>query len=275
LRKERDRAGLTQDQVANDMDWSPSKIARIEAGSVSVSVTDLRALLNRYGVQNAKRVDELVDMARAAKRRVNWVDKYRDLLSSSLYELISLESEAFAIRYFHPTIVPGLLQTKAYAQAILRGVVPQLGDAEVDAKVAVRMTRQEQVLQREESPVEVIAVLDESVLRRTVADPPTMAEQLNHLVDLTKQDTCTIQVLPLDLRRAHPAMIGSFVHLEFSGAGDDDVAFHEGPLGEVLVRDRPDEVTRYRKVHELLRELALDPADSRSLISELVKDLLR
>ena len=120
LRKAREAKGLTQAQVAEALDWSLSKVNRIETGEVTVSTTDLHALLRLFEVTDAAQVDRLVADARASRRRGWWDEpRYRQHLTPAMLQLFQFETEATTIRIFHPTLIPGLLQTRAYAEAAL------------------------------------------------------------------------------------------------------------------------------------------------------------
>ncbi|MWK34852.1 helix-turn-helix domain-containing protein [Actinomadura sp. J1-007] len=121
LRRSRDGSGLTQDQVAESLDWSLSKVIRIESGAVNISTTDLRALLSLYGVAE-ERIAELVTLARAARERA-WWSGYKKVISQQYYDLIGYESAAAAIRQFEPLVIPGLLQTQEYAHAYISGII--------------------------------------------------------------------------------------------------------------------------------------------------------
>ena len=118
LKKARQVSGLTQDQVAGEMDWSLSKIIRIESASSGISANDLKALLQLYGVKDPGQVDSLVALARAARER-SWWSAYRDVAPQPLLQLTEYESAAQVIRQFETMFVPGILQTEDYARAVI------------------------------------------------------------------------------------------------------------------------------------------------------------
>ena len=119
LKKARQASGLTQDQVAGEMDWSLSKIIRIESASSGISANDLKALLQLYGVKDPGQVDSLLALARAARER-SWWSAYRDVAPQPLLQLIEYESAAHVIRQFETMFIPGILQTEDYARAVIR-----------------------------------------------------------------------------------------------------------------------------------------------------------
>src|SRR5258705_878328 len=160
LRRERE---LTQDQVAAEMEWSLSKLIRIENGTVAISVSDLRSLLAYYQVHDTKMVDDLLELARAAKRRM-WWDEYRASVPGQLLTYVGFEAEAVYIGEFAPMMFPALMQTRRYAAAT-SGVDDEVDSPVVERRVEFRMRRQEELLNRE-NPPRIQVMLDESALRR-------------------------------------------------------------------------------------------------------------
>ncbi|MGC1285066.1 MAG: helix-turn-helix transcriptional regulator, partial [Streptosporangiaceae bacterium] len=167
LRKAREAAGITQRDAAAALDWSMSKLVRIEAGSVGISTTDLRALLGLYAIDDENLINQLVDMARASKERP-WFSRYQNILSQAFAQYLGYESSAAVIRGFQPLTMPGLLQTDDYARAILEASRA----SEIEERVDLRMSRQE-LLEREEIPA-VFYILDEAALHRLVGGPTVM-----------------------------------------------------------------------------------------------------
>ena len=253
LRSGRVSAELTQQQVADAIDWSLSKVIRIENGSVAISVNDLRALLQLYGM--ADRADELVDVAREARER-SWWSQYRGIASSALIQYIEFESAASTVRSFQPLLVPGLLQTPDYARAVFGGFAPE---HMVEDLIKVRLKRQE--LLRRAKPPTLYNVVDEGVVRHLVGGPAVMRNQLQHLADLASRPNITLAIVPF-AAGVHPAMRSPFVILEFPDAQDDDVLYLENPNGDVTDRDDTDEVARFAEAFEELNMLALSPQES-------------
>lgn len=118
LRKAREAAGMTQRDVAAAMDWSQSKLIRIETGAVNISTNDLRALLGHYGIERA-RTENLVEVARASRDQPRW-NVYKDVAEPEYIAFLGYESSASIIRNFEPLLIPGLLQTEEYAREILK-----------------------------------------------------------------------------------------------------------------------------------------------------------
>jgi len=249
LRSARLKAKLTQDQVAEAMEWSPSKIVRIEAGSVGVSTNDMKALLGLYHVTDPQRVDELLTLARVARERLS---TDRDA-PPKLLEFIDYEAAAATIRGFQPLAVPGLLQTEEYAQAVIQAVMPNAPKTQVASLVTFRMRRQE-ILTRPH-PVELIAVVDEAVVRRQVGDEGAMRRQIKHLVEMAGRKNVALEVVRFGVG-AHPGMLGPFVIFEFPDAEDDDVLYLETSHGELIIKDQPTEIDPYEERLAALRELS-------------------
>src|SRR5574341_251305 len=190
LRRVREAAGFTQRDVARAMDWSLSKLIRIETGAVSITTNDLRALLTHYGINEPERVEGLIEVARASRER-SWWSGYREVASQDYVTFLGYESSASVIRNFEPLLVPGLLQTEEYAREVIRAIQ---GEDHVDALVDLRMYRQQTLLERDEPP-STHFILDEAVIRRSVGGPDVMRRQLRHLAQLAERPNITVRVV--------------------------------------------------------------------------------
>lgn len=229
LRKAREAAGKTQRETAGAMDWSMSKLIRIETGDVRVSTNDLRALLAYYEV-SPERVDQLVEVARAAREPVRW-SRYRDVASPEYLAYLGYESSASIIRNFEPVLIPGLLQTEEYARTLLDVIErPQV----VDALVDLRIERQE-LLVRSPAP-ELHFIVDESVIRHVVGGPDVMRRQLQQLRELAAIPHVHLRIAPFRLG-IYPRMRVPYVIFEFGSPEDEDVLYIENPSGELLIRE--------------------------------------
>jgi transcriptional regulator with XRE-family HTH domain len=269
LRRARQEAGLTQDQVSAALEMSLSKVIRIEAGTVGVSANDIRALLGLYHVDDPDEVDNLLTLARAGRERP-WQSAYRDVASPRLLQFIELEAPASISRNFQPLMIPGLLQTEEYARIMLSQLKTGLPDKGVDSLVEVRMRRQE-LIDRQDSPL-LFFILDEAATRRLVGGRDVMRGQLRRLTELAARPRITIEVVPFSAG-AHEGMQGSFVIQEFPDPNDDDLLYQEGPEGELISRDDPELILGYRERFEDLRRLSLGPQGSLTFLSELANSL--
>ena len=266
LRRLRDGARLTGDQVAERLGWSPSKISRYELARTGLNPADVGKLLDLYGVDGRQR-DELLALAREARLR-GWWQAYSDALPEDFLAFIGLEAEARSVRQWHAEVVPGLLQTQAYAREVLRGFqkVAIVTPRQIERRLQARLERQQLLLR--EPPPELHIVLDESVLLRRLGDNATMDAQLRRMAEVSQLPSVTLQILPLD--RQHPLMLGSFVLLTF---GDErqatlhDVVSTEHLTSEQNLEDEADTYT-YRLAFDFLTEVSLGPDESLELITE-------
>ena len=265
LRRARESASLTQATAADALDWSMSKLVRIEAGSVGVSITDLRALLALYGVDDADQVEELVTMARASKERP-WFSKYEKVLTPAFAQYLGYEESASVIRGFQPLTIPGLLQTDDYARAVIEASRVD----QVDERVELRTIRQD-LLERPDRP-EIYYVVDEAALHRSVGGAAVMRSQLRHLRDLALEPRLSVRVIPFSAG-AHTSMKGSFTILEFAD-WDEDVLYLETPGGSVTSREDQNVIADYRVNFELLTAAALNEQESVALIEAQINRLV-
>jgi transcriptional regulator with XRE-family HTH domain len=269
IRNLRQEVGLTQDQVAEAMDWSLSKVIRIEAGSVGISTNDLKALLRLYKISDPGRVEDLVSLARLARER-SWWSTHKDILSPQLIQFIEYEAAASVNRGFQPTLVPGLLQTEEYARAIISELGSPSTPERLDSIVSVRMKRQE-LLDRADPPT-LHFILDEAVIRRVVGGQSVMRRQIHQIIEMAAKPNVTVEVVPFAVG-VHPGMQGPFVILEFPDPGDDDVLYLEGFRGDVIIRDVPEDVAAFSVSFERLRKLSLGPDESVSHLGKVADDM--
>jgi transcriptional regulator with XRE-family HTH domain len=277
LRRARREAGLTQEQVAAEMDWSLSKIIRIENGSVGISTNDLRAVLALYGVTDAEQISSLVELARAAKER-SWWDQYSNVASAPFLELVQYEASAYICRSYEPQLIPGPLQTEEYAREVLRNAFEEMeGDADderidqlTDDAVTLRMRRQ-QMLERA-SPTQYQSIIDESALRRLVGGPSIMREQLIKLAEMSERPNIAVEVVPFSAG-IHPYLTAPFLILEFSDPADADILYLERLGGDLIYRDDVAEIVRYRGAFGKLRKLSLGRR-STAFIRQLAESLV-
>lgn len=269
LRRARLDAGLTQGEVADAMEWSLSKLIRIEAGSVNISTNDLRMLLHKYQIEDADRTSDLVALARAARER-SWWSGYRDIISPQFFQFLEYEAAASVIRNFEPLLVPGLLQTEDYAAAATRRLSGRSAEEASDSLLELRMRRQD-LLDRPDPPL-LFFILDDAVARRVVGGKAVMHSQLRHLIDMADRPNVTIEIISFDVG-IHPGMAGPFVIHEFPDAADDDVLYLEGQ-GGVVRQDSVDEISSYRETFEQLREASLGPESSVTYLRKLADKII-
>jgi transcriptional regulator with XRE-family HTH domain len=269
LRRTRLGAGLTQEQVAAAMDWSLSKLIRIENGTVGISTNDLKAILAYYEITDEKRTTEFLALSRGSKER-SWWSGYRDVASPQLLQMIELEAASIITRNFQPLLVPGLLQTEDYARTVYRGLNPGESAKRIESLVEVRLRRQE-LLSRPDSQL-LFFIIDEAVARRVVGGKAAMRRQLAQMIELAGMPNVTIEIVPFEAG-VHPGVLGPFLIYEFPDSADDDALWLEGPLGDLLSRNDPEEILTFREKFEQLRHISLGPEGSVSFLHERVKEL--
>jgi transcriptional regulator with XRE-family HTH domain len=259
LRRLRDQAQLTIDDVAEKLKCSASKISRIETGHVGVSTKDARELLRLYGLPDDQ-VEALVQLAREARRK-GWWHAYQEAFTGAF---VGLEAEASSLRAYQALLVPGLLQTEDYTRAVIRAARPDATAAQIEKRVQARLARQQ--LLTEADPPQYWAVIDEAVLCRSVGGPRVMLAQLNWLVDRAALPHVTIQVLPFSAG-AHAGMEGPFLILGFPEQADPDVVYVDNTTAGIYLED-PAEILRYTLMFDHLRAAALGPDASLTRMTE-------
>ncbi|WP_431921195.1 helix-turn-helix domain-containing protein [Micromonospora wenchangensis] len=250
LRRARRERGLSQEDLAQRISYSSSLVGMVEIGHRTPSqdfITRADAALEAGGL-----FERLLALVRA------------DSAPPWLREWISVEREATLIRWFEPSLVPGLLQTEAYARAVLHGG-GMLRESEIEQRVSSRMDRQA-VLTRERPP-EVVAVIDEAVLRRGIGEPAVMIEQFEHLLRLTEHSHISVHVVPADAGM-HAGLAGPFILVRVPDGGE---VVHLDSALRAHITDRPDDVDSLQRRWESLRGEALPRRASRDLIRELAK----
>lgn len=265
LRRARLHAGLTQEEVADAMDWSLSKLARIENGSNNISTNDLKAILRHYKVSDDTVISELLTLSRAARKRAE--SSSPASVSKPLSLFMEYERAAHSTRNFEPLVVPGMLQTPDYTRACTRQLAPSLAEDEVDSEVATR-TRRQELLQTSHPPL-MHFVLDEPVVRRRVGSEEVMRGQLQRMITVATMPTVTIEIYPY---RAglQPGMQEPFVMHQLSDSPDDYVLYIESPRGDQILAE--DKSARYRKSFDRLHESSLDARESIAFLRELVNE---
>lgn len=269
LRKE---GGLTQEEVATSLEWSPSKLIRVEGGRSSITKVDLDALLARYGISSESFRDRLQALNRGAREHA-WWDKYKDDIAPIYLNYVGFEAGAAFIRQFQTSWLPGLLQTADYAEAVTENSVDARKVASV---VGLRLQRQAELAKREPRPRQYY-VVDEAAIRRHIGitkDPSIMPDQLMDVAEKAEQDDLiTVRVIPFKAG-AHRGLSGPFTLLEFEGGLPDVLYIDAGRLefASMVVGNEP-QVAGYRDDFELLLEDALSAEKSIDLIRRVADEM--
>lgn len=268
LRTHRQHAGKTQREVADAMDWSPSKVIRIEKGQVSISRNDLRALLDYYGVADARAIQALLDAAKEAGQEGTWAD-YRGAHDPAFLNYLEFESSAWIIRSYQSDFIPGLLQIEEYSHAMQQAMNPANMHL-AERRWAVRERRQK--LHEYDKPPKMFFLFDESILWRPVGGPGVQRRQLERLRELNDEAHVSIQVLPFDLG-PYPSMGTPFVHLEFQNPADDDLLYLERQGPSTTTRSDPEQANIYLEHFFKQEALALSTGETNDLVESVIERL--
>ncbi|MBT2411247.1 helix-turn-helix domain-containing protein [Streptomyces sp. ISL-12] len=264
----REDAGLSQEQAAREAGFSAAKLSRIESGKGRrpPTETDVRTLLTLYGTDPYE-ASTLIKLLRRAGEPGWWQRYDKRLMPQWFDRLVGLQEAAATIRTFEIQYVPGLLQTAAYARAVVERGLPHAPETEVQRRVELRM-RRARLLTRDDAP-QVWAIIDESVLLRVLGGAEVMREQLEHLVRTAAWPNVTLQIVPLNVTNASAPAI-PVTYLRFSGADLPDVVYLEHIRSANFLEDR-DETEEYRVALDRLADEALTPRESVELLRSTVE----
>lgn len=266
LKRLREEAGRSRPQAAERLGKTSAQIGHIETMRNLPSPGDLEILLTWYG--HPDKVEFYRNMLRQAKRGRDW---WIGLTRNEAFELyLGLESAAAKIEEYHAILIPGLFQTRAYAEATIRGGDPSVSDDVVAQRMELRMARQ-RILDRSDLP-QIWTVLDEATIRRMVGGSDVMRDQVKRLLELGETPTFEIQVMPFS-KGAHPAIEGTFTYFSLPSdlTVDPGVVYTETRVS-VGYHEEPAEIETYRDMLTRLRIQALDPRDSRVMMERAMKE---
>ncbi|MBT2441174.1 helix-turn-helix domain-containing protein [Streptomyces sp. ISL-36] len=263
LRRLREQAKLTLEEVEARTGLSASKLSRLESAARGARSADVEQLLSLFGADQALS-EFLLTLAKDGSRR-GWWQTYD--IAPVYADLIGLEADAASVSNFEPLLIPGLLQTAAYARAAIGAVSMTATPEEISPLVEVRMARQS-VLTRP-NPLKLRAIIHEAALTARVSGAGVMRDQLQRLLDVAEYPHVTIQVLPATAE-LHPGATGGFAILGFGQPGMDVVLLEH--LNSSLYIEEPAEVDGYTEAFERLTASALPFDQSLSLIADHKKD---
>jgi transcriptional regulator with XRE-family HTH domain len=267
LRQLREQADVSFGEAAEAIAVTPLTVRRMEKAEVGLRIPYVRELLGAYGV-GAQEIDAFIAVARKANQP-GWWYKYRDVLPEWFSAYVSLESEATVIRIYEPHYVPGLLQTRDYAAALMRVGFPNEAEDEIGRRVALRMRRQD-LLTKPDSPA-LWAILEESVLRRPVGGTDVTRAQIDRLTEALDLPKVRIQIMRYSTG-AHPGAFGPFHYFRFGFTELPDVVYTESLIGAAYV-ERPDDVVSYLEVMDRMTVQAEPVSRTRAILAEMRKEL--
>ncbi len=264
LKKLREESGLTCSQVGRELDWSGSKVNRLETGQGRVQPSDIDALCRFYKTSDEMR-ELLKSLAKDSKTK-GWWHAHGDAVPSWFSVYVGLEQAASSLRTYQNEFVPGLLQTADYAAELSRASSDH-GPEEIQRLVDVRMRRQE--LLTGPTPPDLWAVIHQSALMHVIGSRQVMDAQLERMLEMVKLSNVTVQVLPFDAG-AYP-VTGTYTILGFPEQEDPDVVYREG-LTDSVYLEQPTDVNHYTKAFDHLRAMALSPQRSAELIRKTLEE---
>lgn len=262
LREMRESRKLTLKAVGDFIKRDPSTVSRIESGMLPARVPEVLAYLDICGIDDRQRRDDLKTMSEDAWQK-GWWDGFTANVASSLIDWIWLESRATEIYSFQVSVLPGLLQTREYAEALIRAAHPDASEEQIARFVDLRMNRQQRLDGAE--PVRLRTIVDEGVLRRLVGGPEVMRAQLAHLREATRRRHVEVLVLPSEVG-AHPSPDGAFdvfrMRPPYPVAG-----FISTPAGNLVVEG--DKAETLLQTYDRLRDVALREKATIAFLTEL------
>jgi transcriptional regulator with XRE-family HTH domain len=267
LRHLRERAGVSFEDAARAIEVTPLTVRRIEKAEVGLRIPYVKELLRAYGVPETE-LEDFLALAREANRP-GWWHNYRDVLPEWFSAYVSLESEADVIRLYEPHYVPGLLQTREYATALLHVGFPNEPPEDIARRVALRVRRQD-LLAKPDAPA-LWAVLDETVLRRPVGGAAVMRAQIDRLAEALDMPKVRIQIMRFGAG-AHPGAFGPFHYFRFGFSELPDVVYTESLAGAVYV-DQPADVVTCLEVLDRMSVQAEPVTRTRDILAELREEL--
>jgi transcriptional regulator with XRE-family HTH domain len=263
LQELREAAGLKREEAAQVLRVAPATVRRMEMAEVALKIPYVQVLLETYGVGDDETA-AFVDLAEEANRP-GWWQRFHDVLPEWFSLYVSLEGAARIIRSYEPHFVPGLLQTEAYARAVMEaGTIGQAGAETIERHVSLRMERQ-RLLERTDPP-HLWVIMDETVLRRPVSvHGEVMRDQLDKLLEFAERDRVTLQVAEFE-EGPHPGTYAPFSLFRFAEPELPDMVFTEYLTGALYLDSRTEVATHLE---------VLDHMSARAASAERTKKLLR
>jgi transcriptional regulator with XRE-family HTH domain len=268
LHEMREEAEVSKETVSARTGINVTTLYRIETAQARPQKRTLMAMLDLYGATEERRTDVMKLLQEAQKPGMS--RPFEAAVSEVYAAYINFETEALSARLFQTSFIPGLLQTERYAWAVLDTAMPKVESSVIEQRLRARVERAK-ILTRANDPLELWVVLDEAAIRRVVGGPDVMGEQLERLTADCEKRNVILQVLPFN-SGAHPAMVGSFVVLDFPNPADPELVYVEGIAGDDIVEGH-NEIRRFGVMFDQLRAMALSPRDSAALIAEAADKL--
>jgi transcriptional regulator with XRE-family HTH domain len=271
LRRQREAARLTLEEVANELLISTSKLSRLEKAQGSPQARDVRDLIRLYKLEGTETAEQLMRWVRAARRRAWWHDYTDTIAASGLDTHVATEAEASVIRVYTIPVLPVLLQTPAYTRALYERMEPWWSAHDLERLLQVRALRREALEKRDGmAPLRLVAVTHESSIRQAVGDSAIMREQLDYLIERSEMSYVELRILPFSVTPPFTSTC-MWAYFEFEGSYDRDLVHVETHAGFRYI-ETADLVNRYRRYYDELVRSSLDPDRSRELIGSVRRE---
>lgn len=272
MKQLREQAGISLMAAAEELEFSRARMYRIENGEVSLRKHDVLAMCSFYGA-NGQITEVLVGLARESKAK-GWWHAYGDVVPGWFELYVGMETAAERLRHYAPSVIPGLLQNREYAEWVFRKRA-DLDEAGVQNAVAVRLERQELLRRHSPRPPQLEVIIDEGVLRRTIADTLGMQKQLAHLVNISQRPGVSVRVLPFSVGPHSASSAGSFTILDFptlGAAAPEPTTIYSENLTGALYLDKAREVETYSGIWRELERAALGQRASDDFLGTIIKE---
>ncbi|MGX6607554.1 helix-turn-helix domain-containing protein [Micromonosporaceae bacterium Da 78-11] len=272
MRQLREQAGISLMAAAEELEFSRARMYRIENGEVPVRKHDVIAMCSVYQAPG-RMTEVLIGLAHESKAK-GWWHAYGDVVPGWFELYVGMEQAAGRLRSFAPSVIPGLLQSREYAEWVFRKWIGK-DDAAVDNAVGMRLERQSLLSRNRPEAPRLDVIIDEGVLRRTIADTLGMQKQLAHLVNVSTRPNVSVRVIPFAAGPLKAASSGQFTILEFPAVGTtspEPTTIYCESLTGALYLDKLTEVETYESIWVELESVALDQSDSDDLIGTIIKE---
>ena len=274
LRDLRNRQHITVKTAAEQLEWSETKIWRIETGQTSLRSHDVEIMCRIYAAP-PDLTEALMGLAKETKAK-GWWQSYGDVIPENFDIYLGLEEAATGLAWYEPELVPGLLQTDGYARAVITADNPDVDPREIGRRVQLRIERQA-LIRRPTAPLKLRVALNESILHRPVGGREVMAAQLDALAGAAGLPNVSLRVVPFTAGLHHGLMTGPFVILRFPANGDGSdseppTVYQDGYTGALFL-DKPHEIERFTDAFEQIWAAAASETASSRLIRQSSADL--
>ncbi|MET9293783.1 Scr1 family TA system antitoxin-like transcriptional regulator [Streptomyces sp. NPDC003077] len=265
VRKMRERAGMTVGQGAEILGVGRTLISNSEAGRIGLSPERVRTFAEIYECRDTRYVDALADMA--GERGSGWWEEYRGKLRAGALDLAELEHHAVGIRAVQIMHVAGLLQTEAYARAVMLTAVPDLEPAQLRRRLSYRMRRRD-VLDRE-NPPECTFILHEAALRMEFGGRQVLRDQLEHLLEESERPNVVVRVVPF----AAGGIPATGLAMQYVKGPVPRLDTVQLGLVEPSMLDAESVLAKHRDALDKTEAQSLEPVPTRDYVRSVVRDL--